>query len=108
MKEISSVHNPLIKEIFQLQEKSKARKKSGLFVIEGMREIEIALKNDYQIEQLLCCFDLINQDYFETFRTKISENTQFISISKEVYQKIAYRESGSEEHTSELQSRPHL
>lgn len=93
MKEISSVHNPLIKEIFQLQEKSKARKKSGLFVIEGMREIEIALKNDYQIEQLLCCFDLINQDYFETFRTKISENTQFISISKEVYQKIAYRES---------------
>lgn len=93
MKEISSVHNPLIKEIFQLQEKSKARKKSGLFVIEGMREIEIALKNDYQIEQLLCCFDLINQNYFETFRTKISENTQFISISKEVYQKIAYRES---------------
>lgn len=93
MKEISSVHNPLIKEIFQLQEKSKARKKSGLFVIEGMREIEIALKNDYQIEQLLCCFDLINQDYFETFRTKISKNTQFISISKEVYQKIAYRES---------------
>lgn len=93
MKEISSVHNPLIKEIFQLQEKSKARKKSGLFVIEGMREIEIALKNDYQIEQLLCCFDLINQDYFETFRTKISEKTQFISISKEVYQKIAYRES---------------
>ncbi|HLW42192.1 MAG TPA: RNA methyltransferase [Flavobacterium sp.] len=93
MKEISSVHNPLIKEIFQLQEKSKARKKSGLFVIEGMREIEIALKNDYQIEQLLCCFDLINQNYFETFRTKISEKTQFISISKEVYQKIAYRES---------------
>lgn len=93
MKEINSIHNPLIKEVFQLQEKSKARKKSGLFIIEGMREIEIALKNGYQIEQLLCCFELMNEDYFNTFRTKINAATQFISISKEIYQKIAYRES---------------
>src|SRR5690554_4382524 len=93
MKEISSIHNPLIKEVFQLQEKSKARKKSGLFIIEGMREIEIARKNGYQIKQLLCCFDFLNREDFEDFHSKLLNSIEIISITKEVYQKIAYRES---------------
>lgn len=93
MKQITSLQNQLIKDIFLLQEKSKARKKSQLFVIEGIREIEIALKNAYQIEQLLICFDLFESDKLNDFKRLISIDTELIEISKEVYQKIAYRES---------------
>ncbi|MEG0917810.1 MAG: RNA methyltransferase [Myroides sp.] len=93
MKQITSIQNQLIKDIFQLQEKSKARKKAGLFVIEGIREIEIALKNDFEIEQLLFCFDLFDAKKLNHFKRKLSHTTDLIEISKEVYQKIAYRES---------------
>src|SRR5690606_5139572 len=93
MKQITSIQNQLIKDIFQLQEKSKARKKAGLFVIEGIREIEIALKNDFEIEQLLVCFDLFDAKKLNHFKRKLSNTTDLIEISKEVYQKIAYRES---------------
>ena len=36
-----------------LQEKAKARKQSGTFLIEGKREISIAIKGGYEIETLL-------------------------------------------------------
>jgi len=93
MKEISSVQNPLIKQIVQLQEKSKVRKKTGLFIIEGMREIEIALNNAYEFQQLLYCEELINNNLLYKIRQKTEIHTEWIAITKEVYQKIAYRES---------------
>lgn len=93
MKQITSIQNQLIKDIFQLQEKSKARKKAGLFVIEGIREIEIAIKNNFEIDQLLFCFDLFDAEKLNHFKKKLSNTTDLIEISKEVYQKIAYRES---------------
>ncbi len=42
-KSISSVQNSLIKQFIQLSEKSRERKKQGLFIIEGQREISLAL-----------------------------------------------------------------
>ena len=93
MKQITSIQNQLIKDIFQLQEKSKARKKNGLFVIEGIREIEIALKNDFEVVQLLFCFDLFDAEKRNHFKKKLTKTTELIEISKEIYQKIAYRES---------------
>jgi TrmH family RNA methyltransferase len=53
MKQISSVQNPFIKSLVLLQEKAKARKQSGTFIIEGQREISIAIKGGYQIETVL-------------------------------------------------------
>lgn len=93
MKLIKSTQNPLIKEVFQLQEKSRVRKKAGLFIIEGKREIEIALKSGYFLKHLFICFDLFSAEKFEEFKKNISSETQLIETSKEVYQKIAYRES---------------
>jgi len=46
MKQIASVQNPFIKSLVQLQEKSKARKQSNSFLIEGIREIELAIKGN--------------------------------------------------------------
>lgn len=90
MKQISSVQNPFIKQIIQLQDKAKARKQSGTFIIEGQREIELATKGGYEVKTLLFCPELSGKA--EKLKIEIAEHLK-IEISKEVYQKIAYRDS---------------
>lgn len=88
IKEIGSIQNPLIKNILQLQEKSRLRKKTGTFIIEGRREIELAQEGGYIIENLLFCEGVISSDQALTI------NAQFhTQINPTVYQKIAYRDS---------------
>ena len=87
MKQITSVQNPFIKSLIQLQEKAKARKQSGTFLIEGMREIELAIKGNYEIETILFLPELVSNNQI----TKLTDNP--IEISKEVYQKLAYRDT---------------
>jgi len=47
MKEITSIQNAYIKNLLKLQEKSRERKKQGLFLIEGKREISLAIEANY-------------------------------------------------------------
>lgn len=90
MKQISSVQNPLIKSLIQLQDKAKNRKQSGTFVIEGQREIMLAQKGGYQLITVLFTPEIIT---FEQVQQLIGSNTDWIEISKEVYQKLAYRDT---------------
>jgi TrmH family RNA methyltransferase len=90
MKQITSVQNPYIKSLVQLQEKAKVRKQTGTFLIEGQREIELALKGGYEIETILICTDLAQPS--ENLNIQKSKH-QLIEISKEVYQKLAYRDT---------------
>ncbi len=90
MKQITSSQNPFVKSLIQLQEKAKARKQSGTFLIEGMREIELAIKGKYEIETVLFLPELISSQQI----TKLSNNQiDIVEISKEVYQKLAYRDT---------------
>ena len=73
--------------MIQLQEKAKARKQSGSFLIEGMREIELAIKGNYEIETILFLPELVSNNQI----TKLTDNP--IEITKEVYQKLAYRDT---------------
>ena len=52
-KQIASSKNPYIKELILLKEKSRARKQSQSFLIEGQREISLALKGNYEINTIL-------------------------------------------------------
>lgn len=87
MKQISSSQNPFIKSLVLLQEKAKNRKQSGTFLIEGIREIELALKGNYEIDTILFLPELVSNNQI----IKLSNN--LIEISKEVYQKLAYRDT---------------
>ncbi len=90
MKQITSSQNPFIKSLVILQEKAKARKQSGTFLIEGIREIELALKGNYELEIILFLPELISEQQL----AKITKNrTDVIEISKDVYQKLAYRDT---------------
>ncbi|GAA4767133.1 MULTISPECIES: TrmH family RNA methyltransferase [Flavobacterium] len=90
MKEITSVQNLYIKSLVLLQEKAKERKKTGTFLIEGHREIELAIKGNYKIETILFLPEIISNDQINKYS---QEQINLIEISKEVYQKLAYRDT---------------
>lgn len=90
MKQITSAQNTYIKSLIQLQEKAKARKQSGTFLIEGIREIELAIKGNYELETILFIPDLISESQINKLTNK---QVPLIEISKEVYQKLAYRDT---------------
>ena len=89
-KEITSIQNQFVKDILQLQEKSRTRKKLGLFVIEGQREIQLALKGGYTLESLLFCEEIISEEVLTALGVLPSK---IIKISKDVYKKLARRGS---------------
>lgn len=86
-KHISSTQNPLVKQLATLSDKSRERKKTGLFVIEGEREISLAQKGGYTFKQLLFCAEIFKGNPTDL----ATKNTEIIQISEEVYQKVAYR-----------------
>jgi RNA methyltransferase, TrmH family len=88
LKQITSIQNPYIKSLVLLQEKAKARNQSGTFLIEGKREIELAIKGKFEIESVLFVPDLISEKQLKEY-----PNSNLIEISKEVYQKLAYRDT---------------
>lgn len=95
MKQITSSQNPFIKSLILLQEKAKARKQSGMFLIEGIREIELAIKGNYTLITVLFVPELLaeknkNAVILSTIEGKSAE---IIEISKEVYHKLAYRDT---------------
>lgn len=73
----------------QLQEKAKVRKQTGTFLIEGKREIELALKGNYELETILYVPELVG----ESFNGNLYKSLNQIEITKEVYQKLAYRDT---------------
>jgi len=89
MKEISSLQNSFIKNIIKLQEKSRERKKQGLFIIEGLREISLAIQGNYTIETILYSPEIITFNKVED----LNIDAEVIQLSKEVYEKLAYRSS---------------
>lgn len=92
MKIITSPQNPLIKQTLLLQEKSRLRKESGLFVIDGWKETLLAIKNGFQIETVFYFAQYLSEQELEELqRMTISMQSNFISVSEEVFDKLAFR-----------------
>lgn len=81
---ITSKVNPKIKNIVKLQKASERRKQNRI-IIEGRREIERAVICGFEIDTLFICPEIIKDD--------IKIPARYLEeISKEVFDKIAYRE----------------
>lgn len=91
MKQITSIHNQLVKDLLKLQEKSSERKEVAQFMIEGIKEIQLAIIGNYQIKSCLFCPQIIKQTEVEQLFNLNYDNTDLIEISLDVYQKLAYR-----------------
>ena len=84
---ITSPKNPQIKTLKQLQSKSKYRVKDQCFVVEGVREIEMALKFGYKF------LKIYTADGLYQHQIHFPEEIEIIQVSKEVYEHLAYRSS---------------
>lgn len=91
MEIITSAQNPKIKRLLQLQQKSSERRKAGLFVVEGIREVERCLEKGYEIDTIF----YLNKDLSENVSEIIEKNKgiKLFEVSPAIYEKIAYRGS---------------
>ncbi len=71
-------------------EKPRERRKQQLFIIEGKKEIELAIEAGYKIGNIFFCDEMINID---DVPAKLKDDKLIIPVSKEVFDKIAVRES---------------
>lgn len=91
MEIISSLQNARIKNLIKLQTKMKERKDQQLVLVEGAREINIALQNGYRPETVFVCPSrYAKSDYKELLRS-VPESAQ-IELTLPVFEKVAYRE----------------
>ncbi len=97
---ITSATNPKIKNLLLLQEKSKARREQGLFVVEGRRELEHCLASGYTLRSLFVCPDLLLSYQIPAGVSQVFE------IPEHLYRKVAYRE-GTEGIIAVLESKSH-
>ncbi len=86
---IVSPSNPRIKNVLKLKEKSSERRAQNLIVVEGAREILMAIRNKFEIKTLFVC-DIVNQKRHKELSTGLGH---IVRVSKEVFDKIAYREN---------------
>ena len=93
---ITSAQNPKVKELLALQEKSKERRKKGLFVVEGRRELLHCIEAEFEPHTLFVCRDILSDKDFDKILGAIEENFcgstyPIIEISQQLYDKVAYR-----------------
>ena len=81
---VTSASNPKIRNLLLLQEKSKARREQGLFVVEGRRELEHCIAAGYSVKTLFVCPEIAGSN---------DSAEQVIDIPETLYRKVAYRES---------------
>lgn len=86
---ISSNSNKNIKRLLKLQSKARERKKTGLFVLEGQRELSLAFQAGYHIQQIFYTSELFD---IETIKDQIDKAVIF-EIESALYAKIAYRKT---------------
>jgi TrmH family RNA methyltransferase len=72
---ISSLQNPKIKHINRLIDKSADRKSEGLIVVEGKREIALALSAGHEIASLFYCEEIAGP--VENFPADWQSSNQF-------------------------------
>lgn len=97
--QITSAQNPKVRRLLELQEKSKARRENGLFVVEGRRELEHCLEGGYEADTVFWCPEISAElpDYGQALS---------IEVPAQLYDKIAYR-GGTEGVIAEIKARPH-
>lgn len=108
METITSAQNPKIKNLLLLQEKSRARKEQGLFVVEGRRELEHCIEAGFRVRTVFVCEEIsplrfapvemtgcvapVEMTGSDTVIPSAVEESRVISVPEALYRKIAYRE----------------
>lgn len=103
---ITSAQNPKIKTLLELQEKSKARRREGLFVVEGLRELLHCTDAGYQAHSIFICKEILTNENLQELKAAIDGQVHVFDLPKHLYEKVAYRGS-TEGVIAEMKCRPH-
>ncbi|MEN9918754.1 MAG: hypothetical protein RL662_1190 [Bacteroidota bacterium] len=90
MERIVSLQNTRVKNISKLA-KSRERKMQHLFVVEGARELSLALAANYTVDSVFICPQLFAKSDYPQVLSSIPSHLQY-EVSEQVFEKIAYRE----------------
>lgn len=113
---VTSAQNRKIKTLLALQEKARLRKEMGLFVVEGRRELEHCVRAGFEIDTLFYCPEILGAaadlglhlpgtgphsanaqsggsqpEVRLPIREILERAGQLIEVTKDLYEKIAYR-----------------
>ena len=93
---ISATHNPKIKKLVALQQKATERRKNGLFVVEGQRELQHCIDAGLEVDSVFFCPEILgsNEAMLSTLaRTggQAERGVRCYEVTAGVYDKIAYR-----------------
>lgn len=88
---LTSTQNPRVKELLLLQQKSSERRKSGLFVVEGRRELYRCVEAGYAVEGVFYCPALLGDIDGHEGMPVLPSDVPVYEVSEQVYEKMAYR-----------------
>lgn len=83
---ISSLQNEAIKKIISLG-KHRIRQEQGLTVVDGEREITMAIGAGWEIPEIFYCPELIKN------KTLLSAPAKITAVTEKIFRKIAYKEN---------------
>ena len=89
---ITSLHNPRIKDVLRLQEKSAERRRQGLTLVEGYRELTHAQAAGWAVALLLVCEELAGPAVAQALLPPASRPYDYLPVSAAVFAKLAVRE----------------
>ena len=98
---ITSARNERIRQVLELQEKSRTRRALGLFVVEGRRELEHCLEAGYEIDSVFWCPEILPE-----LPQELIGDVPVSELTAELYGRIAYR-GGTEGLVARVKARPH-
>ena len=88
---LTSAQNPKVRKLLALQQKAAERRESGLFVLEGVRELQHCLSAGYKADSLFVCPEILgSRPDAEGLMSSVPSGRVF-EVPKELYARIAYR-----------------
>ncbi|MBO4849612.1 MAG: RNA methyltransferase [Prevotella sp.] len=88
---LSSTSNPKVKQLLTLQQKSAERRKRGVFVVEGVRELSHCLSAKMEVMSVFYCPTLIEGNVEATQLLATIPPSRVFQVTKSLYEKMAYR-----------------
>ncbi len=90
---LSSPQNPRIKALLRLQQKAAERRAQGLTLVEGLRELTVAVEAGVPVVALYTCPDLTPPAAAAALHTLLAgQPPEWLELTRPVFEKLAYRE----------------
>ena len=93
MEKITSVQNARVKRVVALQQKSSERRREGVFVVEGRRELEHCLEAGLRVESVFACPEMGGEEVRSACARASAQGAVVSEVTPQVYEKMAYRGS---------------